>query len=307
MKFLYMQDAHCKGKNPSSRTDNYYESWLEKFDELLSIAKKKKADGIIDGGDLLDIPIVSNNIVDDILDRIEKLGIPFYTIFGNHPMIGHHRDTSDGTSLAHMLRRCKLMQEVKFLKDDNSIINLYEYYHNIEQDLKDNGIQIDTKENDIWKLAIVHAFITPKPFIKEVLHVVADEIKTNADVIIIAHYHEPWMKTIGKTSFIDIGCFGRASSAEADIKPSVCLIDTKKRTTEIIELKSAKAGTDVFDLTKKEHNNEIDEILETFISNLKDIKMQSLDLRGIIEMIGKEQNIERDVIDLILKRIGEIK
>ena len=48
-KFLYYQDAHLKGINPARRTDNYLESWMIKFREVLSLAKKHKVEKVIDG------------------------------------------------------------------------------------------------------------------------------------------------------------------------------------------------------------------------------------------------------------------
>jgi DNA repair exonuclease SbcCD nuclease subunit len=305
-KYIYFQDAHVKGVNPARRTDNYYESWILKFKELVSIAKVQKADGIIDGGDLLDIPCVADSIVDDILDIIEEAGIPFYLMFGNHPMIGHHRETSKGTSLAHMIRRCKLLKEVHEIQDDNATIKMVEYDHNIEQKILDSGIMMDGSD-DKWKVAIVHAFVTPKPFLPDVLHVVADKIVTNAELILVAHYHEPWKKKVKKTQYLDIGCFGRCSIGEAHIEPSVLLLDTKLRNYEVIKLSSAKKGEDVFDLSKKEQEETNDQALETFIASLKDFKGQELDLRGIIEHIGKEQKIDRAVIDIVLKKLEEVK
>ena len=305
-KYLFFTDAHAKGKNPSSRTDDYWKSWMIKFRELLSIAKKNKVEAVLCGGDLLDIPIVADSIVDDILDAIEQTGIPFYTCWGNHDQIGHNKETSKGTSLAHMFRRSKIFLEASEHQDDYAIIKFIDYDHNVEQKLKDSGLTV--KESaDKWKIAIVHAFITPKPFIKEVMHVVADEIKTNADLVLVGHYHEPWEKKVGNITYLDIGAFGRTSIREANIEPSVLLIDSKKRSYEIIKLKSAKPGAEVFDLTKKEHNEDIDNDLETFISNLKDLKMQTLDLAGMVEQVGKENNVDRAIIDIIITKLGEIK
>lgn len=307
MKYLYFQDGHVKGINPSSRIDNYYESWIMKFKEILFLAKEHKVEAIIDGGDLLDTPMVSNSIIDEILDLVEANGIPIYVMWGNHTLIGHHKETSNGTSLAHMFRRCKLFKDCSGGCEVGSDfhIDFIDYDHNIEEKLKTNGIQMDTKES-YWKIAIVHAFITPKPFLPTVLHVVADDIKTNADLVLVAHYHAVWKKQVGKTTFLDIGCIGRCKISEADINPTVLLLDCKKRNYEFIALQSAKKGAEIFDLNKKEEQENNEKEMENFINSLKDFKNQELDLRGIIEYIGKEQNIERPVIDRILTKLNEV-
>ena len=65
-KYLYFQDGHAKGVNPSSRIDNYWDAWMTKLREAFAIAKSRQVDAIIDGGDLLDIPKVADSIVDEI-------------------------------------------------------------------------------------------------------------------------------------------------------------------------------------------------------------------------------------------------
>lgn len=312
-KYLYFQDGHIDGLNPSSRTDNFYQSWMTKFKEILFIAKEKKVDVIIDGGDILNIPKVSDSIVDDILDLIEETGIPMYSLFGNHAMIGHHIETSTNTSLKHMFRRCKLLKEAKDINEKSHRIKFVDYDHNIEARIKEDGIICDTTGAPKWNVAIVHAFITPKPFLPTVLHVVADDIKTNADLVLVAHYHAVWEKHVGKTKFLDIGCMGRRSISEIGIEPSVILLDFSKKIEsiteayEIIQLKSAKPGLEVFDLEAKELVQSNERELELFVNSLRDFKNQDLDVRGAIEFIGKQQNIERPVIDRILEKMKEIQ
>lgn len=305
-KYLYLQDSHCKGINPARRTDDYYASWMLKFKEMLTIAKKNKVEKIVDGGDTLDQPIISTLIVDEILDAIEANGIPYHVVYGSHSMQGHHRDTSKGSSLAHMIRRSKLMEDSDEIQDEFCTIKLIEHEHNVEQKIKDSGIILDGGDSK-WLVAITHCMITPKPFRPEVLHVVADDIVTNAHLILTAHYHQPWERKIKNTQYVDIGCFGRTEISEANINPSVLLLDSKKRSYEIIPLKKAKPGAEVFDLTKKEHDKEVNADLDTFINSLKDFKNQSLDIRGQIELIGKENNVERVVIDTILTKLGEVE
>lgn len=308
MKYLIYTDAHVKGINPRSRTDNYYQSWLDKYRELFLIAKENKVTAIIDGGDLLDTPNVADSIVDDILDIVEENKIPVYAMWGNHSMCGHHKETSKGTSLAHMFRRSKLFQDcgggVEVGTDFH--IDFIDYDHNIEDKIKEQGIIIDSKES-YWKIAVCHVMITPEPFFKEAAFIVPEDVKTNADIIVCGHYHHPWQKKIGKTQFLNPGCFGRTSIDMRDIEPSVILLDTEKRSWEIIKLKWAKKGAEIFDLLKKEALESNERELEQFISQLKDFKSQELDLVGTITLIAKENNIKKEVVDRILNKLGEVE
>ena len=309
-KFLYFQDGHFTARNPGQRIDNYPESWLIKFQEFLDIGDEHKVDAYLDGGDIFDVPNISNIYLDKIIDMIEEKGKPFYSLYGNHTMLCNNIQTSQGTSLAHTFRRSKLIRYLKNIEGSNFNIQGFEYYHAIEEDIEKNGLNIKTI-NDItdlsknWKIAIVHALVTSKSFFKEVSHVVYKDIKTNANLVLVAHLHEQYEKEINGTTFLDIGNFGRCAISEHKINPSCLLIDTDKRKWEKIELKSAKKGSEIFDLTKVKEMKEFDNNINNFISSLKSTKAQSLDIRGIITNICKENKVEKEVEQLIIDKVGQ--
>jgi len=303
MKILYYQDSHGYGRNSANRLGNYYEDWLNKIREVHSIAKEYKCKKIIHGGDLYENPVVSNLMVDDFIDIVEETGIPEYIVWGNHDLIGHNIETSQGSSLAHCFRRSKLIKPLGVIEDKTCCIHGIDYSHDVEQYLKTEEF-IGTTE-DQWHIIIAHAFITPKPFFKEVAHVVCDDIKTNANLVLVAHYHNVWNKKVGNTEYLDIGCLGRLNINEHKIDPSVLILDTEKRSYEIIKLKSAKPGSEVFDLTKVKEMKEFDNNINNFISSLKSTKAQSLDIRGIITNICKENKVEKEVENLIIEKVGE--
>jgi len=303
MKILYYQDSHGYGRNSANRLGNYYEDWLDKIREVHSIAKEYKCKKIIHGGDLYENAVVSNLMVDDFIDIVEETGIEEFILPGNHDMIGNKIETSKGTSLFHCFRRSPLIKELHtIMKKNEYCIAGIPYSHGVEETLNNEEIIINT---DGWKILIIHALVTPKPFFKEVLHVVADDIKTNADLVLIAHYHNVWKKKVGDTEYLDIGCLGRLNINEHKIEPSVIILDTEKRSYEIIKLKSAKPGSEVFDLTKVKEMKEFDNNINNFISSLKTTKAQSLDIRGIITNICKENKVEKEVENLIIEKVGE--
>jgi DNA repair exonuclease SbcCD nuclease subunit len=313
-KYLYFQDAHFSGKNPISYIGNCFEDTLYQFDELLSIAKENKVDAILDGGDLFHSPVVSYSISDTIIDKVEKANLQYKVLFGNHSTYFHDIEHQYNTTLNHILRRSKNFEYLThFGSFGNKAFEIkpVEYSHNIEDELKNNGIICDLQSNkdnkDVWRIAIVHAFVTPKSFRDDVLHVVCDDIKTNADLVLVAHYHSPWQKKVGNTQYTDIGCFGRRSITEYNIQPSCILLDTDKRSYEVILLKSAKSGTEIFDLSKKEQIKEFEGKITAFIDDLKDISVQSLDLKGIIVDLGKKNNVDKDIVDILINKLEKLE
>jgi exonuclease SbcC len=312
-KFLYFQDGHCKGKNSINRIGNYFEDWLIKFDELLSIAKENKVEAIIDGGDILHSSEPSYRILDEIADRIEKNKIPIYCLFGNHSERYHSIEHSRYTGLAHLFKRSKYFNYLTSFEafgrnDPIFTITPYEYTHSIEEDLKKSGIiEISKNSDKWWKIAIVHAFVTPKPFLPQVQHICCDDIKTNYDIVLVAHYHNQWEKQVGNTLFKDIGCFGRNSITEKDIKPSCLLIDTDKREIKQIFLKSAKKAEEVFDLSKVEELKSKKNDIDTFIKSIEDAQFQEMSIKDTIKYIAKEKNISKEPVDLIIDKIKELE
>ncbi len=303
-KFLYLQDFHITGKNPINRLDNYYQSMLKKLDEILSIAKEQKVDFIIDGGDFFNSYLVSNTIVDDVLDKIESAKISWNMLYGNHCLLNGHIENSKATSLAHMFNRSKYVSHLEKIAKpiENWQIDGIEYDYNIEEDIKKKGLKCSTKAK--YKIAIVHALIALKSLPSQVIHVVAKDIKTNYDIIFVAHYHIGWgIKEINKTKFINLSCIGRRSKNETIIKPKVAILDTKKGEVEVIELKTAKPYKEVFDLKALKEIKSTDEKLKIFINSLKSTKIQSLDMMGIVKEVGEKSKVDSEVMGEITKRI----
>ncbi len=311
-KFIYFQDGHFFGKNSVHYISDYFEDCLLMLDEILSLAKEHKVEAIIDGGDLLHSAEPSYRILDEIADRVEKTKIPIYSLFGNHATKYHSIEHSKYTGLSHLMKRSEFFKYFNDLylkngKQRGFSIQGVEYAHEVENELKENGFFFDEKFKDSWKILVVHAFVTPKPFMKEVCHVVCDDIKTNADVVLVAHYHHEWEKTVGNTLFKDIGCIGRRSITEKDIKPSILLIDTDKREMKEIFLKSAKSGDEIFDLCKVEEMKDKKNDINAFIKSIEDVQFQEMSIKDTVKFIAKEKKIDKEPVDLIINKIGELE
>lgn len=302
MIITYWTDNHISGQNSENRLGNYLEDSLAKLEEILQIAKKNKSEFILCGGDLLDSPIISLVICDKIIDLIEEYKIPMYTLVGNHPQINHNWSVSQATTMAHIFRRSKLIRKLDTLEYPDVLIKGIDYEKDIETIIKENGIQVDSITQG-WKIAIIHALITPKPFLPTVNHIVAGEIECNYDLILCAHYHQPFVKIIDDVTYINPGAIGRTSIDEADIKPSVVLLNTEKRSYKLIELKSAKPKEEVFDLTKIAVKKEFNSEIEKFIESLQTTQFSDLDLIGIAKEICRKSEVNEEITKLIIDRI----
>ena len=305
MKFTYIADTHLKGINPINRKGDYYSDVMDKIKEVISISKKEKVEFIIHSGDLYDTPIVSNQMVDELIDLIEKSKIIWYILPGNHDEIGHNWELSKGSSLAHIFNRSDYIKELTVIKDIDVIIKGFKYYHNIEQDLKEKGLMSDDNRENKVKIAIIHALITQKPLPDKVMHIPLKTLKTDFDYVFYGHNHiqHPTIEHKG-VKFVNVGCLGRTSIDEAEIVPTVAIYDSKTDKLSYIPLKCAKLGKDVFDLEKAAELKSFDNEINKFIATLDTEKIKDLDIMGVIEYLSKEQNLEEIVKQEIIKRIG---
>jgi len=307
MKFLYCSDLHGKLKNPISRLDNYSESWLKKIREIQQLAIYNECDCIIVNGDIFDTPHISNVLIDDFLDIIENQHtdqkIYWKIVVGNHDLIGANWKNSNSSALAHIFRRSKLVEKLDTIETSDCFIKGYDYYYGIEEDLKKDGLMHSYE--DKFTIAVPHAFISIKPFFKEVSHVCAKDLKTNFDLMLCSHFHMTFDETINETRFLNTNSIGRTSITEQH-KPQIAIFDTAKDIVKI-NLNSAKKANDIFDLTKYEELKANKKDIKEFLNSLKDVNFQSMSVAQQVVKIGKEQNVDKNIVDYLLQKIEETK
>ncbi|KKK67083.1 hypothetical protein LCGC14_2957630 [marine sediment metagenome] len=180
MKILNLRDTHFRGKNSVHRIGDMYQDVLTKFDEILELSKS--CDIVVHDGDVFDSPHVSNTVIDDVIDRIEDIGIHWHITPGNHDMGGANWEASKSSALAHTFRRSIYIHELKKIlefKKEKVVIYPYPYYFGVEEEIKKIGLK--HKHSGYYTIASTHAFISIKPFLKQVLHVQAKNIKTNSN------------------------------------------------------------------------------------------------------------------------------
>jgi DNA repair exonuclease SbcCD nuclease subunit len=312
MKYLGFTDFHLSGKNSRNRLGNYFEDLLLKFDEILLLAKTHNCEAIFDFGDLFETDKPSYNVIDEIADRAEKAKIPIYSLYGNHNMTAGHLENSNNTGLSHLFKRSKWFSYLDMYGDNDIetknrfVIKGYDYKYNIEEDIKRDGIIIEGSD-ETWKIGIVHALITPSKFFDNVSHIVPEDIQTNANLILCGHYHKPFVKVVGQTTYLNIGCSGRLNIDEANIEPSVVLLDTDTRSYEVIKLKSAKKGSEIFDLSKYDELKANKKDIKDFINSLRNVDLQSMDLTSQIFNIAKQQKLSTNITDYIITKLENIK
>lgn len=310
MRFIELTDTQLRGNNPCNRVGDYCGDMYIKMQEVVAIGEELKVDAYVHAGDLWDLPILSLNVVDRFVDLMEKTKKPWLVVRGNHDEIGHNPELSGASVLDHLFRRSLYIKHLDVFEIDNVVFEGFDYYHNIEKDIKEKGLMRKSANTNLRGIAVVHAFIVPMKMHPAILHATFDEIKTDFDLVLCGHYHGDFgIHKVGKTTYVGLGALARMALSRADVlrTPQILFVDTQTPKLQIIPLKTAKPYQELFDLNVIDSKEEMVNRIDDFVHSLGDIKVQGLNLRSIVETIGSERKARRDIIDTVVNRIGRFE
>lgn len=259
MKFLFATDTHLKGRNPSSRTDDFPRAMLLKLEELCYVGQRMNVAAILHGGDLFDVPDVANTMIGEVATIIRKYGVLFYVVPGNHDLYGYQIKSLPQTALGVLEKAgvVKLLTRDSGPEDfvDGTVkvaVQGQEYYADIDkgnpQDYEfPSWVQAD------HKILIPHSMLVPKEFFPGVPCTLTKDVNTLADLIMVGHYHPGFDDhTIGSTRFINPGSMGRLDATKGSMSriPGYLILDAQANQAISVtfkEFKTAKPGPSVLD------------------------------------------------------------
>lgn len=299
MKLLFFTDTHIRATNPRNRKDNYYESTLEKLEEIKNYANEKKVDYVIHGGDLFDRPDSAIKPTGEVGKILANFNMPIYIVVGNHDIFGYNIETLSRSMLG-LLDNLKVLRpipdegvelsdgKIKVLllgKDYSLDLDMDKYNYIVNRD------KLNTNANYI--INVVHGFLTDRPFYKHVDHVLVGEIlDTDADITLSGHYHTGFPIQIhnGKY-FSNPGSMVRINNTLSEInrRPKFLEINLDENGINIEErfIKCAKPGDEVLDRKVLMENQYKEERLTIFSDSIhQNIDLEVLDLESILNSIA---------------------
>ena len=223
MRFLYIGDMHLCDNTPSMRIDDYHQTLINKIKEIKKIARENNCTAILQGGDFLDTPRISeemlsryisafndvdiNDVVfnainaeyyEDELENIIKTYCPLIGVVGNHELYGETMKSFEKTSLA-FLQKIGFMNlvtkdsPITFQDKDGTKITITgtNYDYDLDRDEDRNGYIIDNKTSD-YHIHIVHGMMLKSKNDIFKAYTLTDDIieKTQADITLCGHYHD---------------------------------------------------------------------------------------------------------------------
>lgn len=302
MKFLYIGDLHLSDNPPSSRIDNYHDSVIKKIQEIKNIALNNQCTAILEGGDFLNNPKLSeekiadylscfndkniNDIIieaknknidyEELIENLEYNTCPLIGVVGNHELFGETMQSFSKTTLYFLNK----MGFINLVTKENPIIFKDKDGFSVAISGSNYSYEIDSKENREdyivnekladYQIHIVHGMLLEKPNKMYKSYTLISDIidKTSADITLCGHYHDGF-KTVKKDGKIiaNSGSIIRQSNKKSNYtkKPRVLLIEITKDkgiSCKSIYLKNVLPAEKIFDMEEKETKKRFNEKLE---------------------------------------------
>lgn len=320
MKFIYLNDVHIKGVNPGRRKDVYYVAILKKLMEIGQVIKAEKIDFAVIGGDLFDVPKVSNKLYGQIALLLRSWGVQIFVVPGNHDVYGQNIDTLEHSSLGALSSSgvVKLMirkdSPYYFQKKSEPncplvAITAQEYYNDIDRGINcDYEVEPCDPRTDIQML-VVHGMLVDKGFHPDVAHTVMSNVTTSADVILSSHYHPDNIdKTYNGTRFIKSKSTARLECTKYNVnnKPGYAIIEVNDKgiTNTFRDYTVADKGEDIFDYEGKQEEVIYKNTLDSYKKSIQDIDVhESNNINDILNKVAHSIKAEQKHIAGAVKRI----
>ena len=303
MKILLIGDLHLRSLSdrPKWRLDDHYASEFQELSEIRDIAAANKIDMMISLGDFFDNVRVSFQLVHEVISWCKTLPCTLFSLKGNHDISSYViEDKNNGLGILMEAQAVERLDEVVFEKEKVVIRGIHAYLDPRQGDYWFDEI----KYKDYFKLVCSHNFIIPHqvPFDA----VLPSQVKTNATVVALGHYHKAFSHMEGNTLFINGGSISRWSVNEI-WATQVLLLDTVTGVITPIPLKTSKDYREIFDLNSVMEIKSNEMNLQNFVDSLENAQFSEIDVSQVVLTKGKEQGILKEILDICLDKVSKAK
>lgn len=297
-KFICCGDLHIRANAPINRKDNYFETVIGKFTQIIDLARMHGAD-IICAGDFFDHIKVGHTVVNTIISIIQEFKGIMYLVAGQHDLPNHKMDGIKQSPIKTLLFQPNvILLDHQEVRSSNTRLFGCSWGEEIPE----------IKRNNFKKILVIHKSITPEEppfFLKEAISA-EDMLKsTKFNAVISGDYHVPFVKRTNEKILINCGPMMRQKINEADLKPSVFLFDTITWTCKRIKLKVKPPG-DVFILENsiKKNDSKFKKELSDLVNTLKNTS-EKPSFKQVVNILIDKGSFDKDTIEKIKGKIHE--
>lgn len=301
MRFGFFTDSHFSFKN-DNRMDNALQTSIKKLKQALRWFKKNKCDFVICGGDLFDRHRQLNfDLLYSVFQAIKSQSLKVYYIMGNHDQQGYRWQTVEKATVGFVQKICG--GKLVFVQDMLQVKGCNIYACHAGQDIVERTKDITKSQN--VNIVVAHCLLADNNS-KGCINInVIDN--TNIDLVLSGDLHDGYRFQKNKHGIdcYNPGSMMRLSRSDKDRKPKVAFFDVSDfmgQRTLTIQQKILKHKSSQQIFTIKEQTLQVQKQIsgdESYISSFKQFKSTSKDIFEVLQKIGKQENIETEVLQMI--------
>lgn len=310
MKFAAASDLHITNKRPTNRKDtNYLETCLNKFDQILTIAKSTSHGMLVVAGDFFESAKMDYEVTYEILNSIIRSGISILVVPGQHDL-RYHKTGLKNTPLGIL----KASSSVVILGNKKpvkigSISFIGAGWNEVPKAEADVLVthQMVIQNNKLWNDQT--DYIESKDILKKYKW---------AKCIISGDNHHSFVSMLKGRVNINCGSMMRSTKAQLEHNPICWVIDSENWTKPVGKVLRVGKIEDVFDFDKitREDNTKdsklaaelkMDEDMEKFINSLPKNDTEKPNFKRVLSALIKSEKVNPNIITIINDVMESIK
>lgn len=316
MKLLVTADLHITNKRPQNRKDDYFETCMNKFEQILDIARREEVEGILVAGDFFDSPTVPYFVTKRVIELINDYYTALYVVPGQHDL-RYHTSGLDNTPMGMLLTSGKvylLHPDTKYNIRNTTIV----------------GAGWNEEPSTEGDILVMHRMIT----MDGALFAGQDESEYTtghqllhkykwAKCIITGDNHQRFRVVSGSDGnglnsdgrvLYNCGSMMRSSKSQVNYCPVVRLIDTDHWTFDSTEELNIKPSEEVFNFEKmdreelfQEEKKRASEDIAYFVKSLETTEENKPDFKSVLQQVVAQVNPGNKVENIINKVMEEVE
>jgi exonuclease SbcC len=318
IKLVWRTDVHLSDRAPISRTDDWATTVFGKLDQVRRVAMKVGAAAILDGGDFFHIKSPGRNsheLVRRTVEHHADYPCPVYCTPGNHDSVYGDYSFLPQQPLGVLFaggtfNRLYDEHEAIFEAAGTKVRVVGIPYHGTCYDM-DRFHSIEKGDEDVL-VCVAHVLASKKGgkmFEGEDIVKYKDLLDTAPDVYLFGHWHkDQGITEMGGKTFINIGSLTRGALSQDEVqrRPACVILDFQEGavTCQTVRLRVG-APEDVFDIEKRNHQEQRQMEMDAFVASVKDsliVNEDSAPLSGVIDSMGDVQEAVRERALLYLEQ-----